>query len=715
MSGPSVDVVWDPQTQLNSLDCWDYSIELACLQGPEDLQLAAELGKTLLERNKELENNIKLHQCTIEEQAQEIEHMKKQTAVLKEVNNSRLKIYEQLEVSIQDLERANHRLVIENSSDKKLIKSQCVTIENLEARCDELQKRIDELNTQRDSLLRQQAANQAAAQYSQTSSKTPVMQDGSIPQMAAPHSPKSCLESTCDVNVRLASNLSYDEEMTELMRQVQEARSQRAREQKKNVELGQQLASLLQENSALEEQLAIMRSKAQDIKSLQDEISTLEEVRQGHLCGRCLRSVDSKIHDELLDYEEYDDLSIAEAFMSESQLQETEPLVQETSRKSVAAAPEERNGSVYKELIQKYQALVEIQNQSSRRKNFPPPPCKSLQEELEMSGEFNNFHNAPTEHEIRAKTETNGKKMFSATPTDFSEAETSSSGFLEETSNKSTQTEERAGFLLCSIADGEDCKFSIYDDNYPLESRFRKTPEYKLLFTEIINNLKRAAEAKEEGKLLPSCDESCTKQDAEPSTIMEEDAPSEATDDNLSVMSSVISSVVSEPVYRIQAPIQTEKDRKQESTKGKHVYSQPGRSQLEYLSISVRQKRSSTKKKNLDTPDVIPTTNPKFIQAKPSGRRKFRPLNLNEPLVQEENIGRANRRSPSARGRRVNHEQKNYSRNVEQNLNNSSGCEEYKRSSASVEVARLRRLEMSYAEALRTPNRPKTHNHHRRS
>lgn len=48
--------------------------------------------------------------------------MKKQTAALKEVNNTRLKVYEQLEVSVQDLERANHHLVIENTSDKKLIK-----------------------------------------------------------------------------------------------------------------------------------------------------------------------------------------------------------------------------------------------------------------------------------------------------------------------------------------------------------------------------------------------------------------------------------------------------------------------------------------------------------------------------------------------------------------------------------------------------------------
>jgi hypothetical protein len=48
--------------------------------------------------------------------------MKKQTAALREVNDSRLKIYEQLEVSIQDLERANQKLAFENTNDKKQIK-----------------------------------------------------------------------------------------------------------------------------------------------------------------------------------------------------------------------------------------------------------------------------------------------------------------------------------------------------------------------------------------------------------------------------------------------------------------------------------------------------------------------------------------------------------------------------------------------------------------
>ena len=48
--------------------------------------------------------------------------MKKQTAALREANDSRLDIYEQLEISMNDLEIENRRLVVENTNDKKLIK-----------------------------------------------------------------------------------------------------------------------------------------------------------------------------------------------------------------------------------------------------------------------------------------------------------------------------------------------------------------------------------------------------------------------------------------------------------------------------------------------------------------------------------------------------------------------------------------------------------------
>ncbi|XP_020289686.1 cerebellar degeneration-related protein 2 isoform X2 [Pseudomyrmex gracilis] len=709
----------------------------------QDLQLAAELGKTLLERNKELENIIKLHQSTVEEQAQEIEYMKKQTAALKEVNNTRLKVYEQLEVSVQDLERANHHLVIENTSDKKLIKSQSVTIENLEIRCEELQKKIDDLTEQ----LRQQAVNYPSrnkdiAQEQDADWKALDTQGGSEKQRAAPSSPRPCQETTKHV-----ANTANDDEMNELRRQLQDARNQRAREQKKVSELSQQLTSLLQENSALEEQLAEWRNKAQDVKSLQDEINTLEEVRRGQLCGRCLRGMNTRTHDELsimLDQEEYDDISMAESLVNENP-RDSDSTVQDVGRKN-EDTDELDSTNPYRVLVEKYQALLEVQRHCQpRRKDTTPATCMSLQEELVMSGEFNNFYPAASDAEVanapentsktvsQAKPET-GKKPFSATPTDFSEAETSSSGFSDETSNKATQTDGRPGSFLCSIADGEDCKFSIYDDNSPFESRFRKTPEYRQLFSEIFSVLKRAAEAKDEGEKLPLLDDSAISQTTL-DTSLQEDQHSEATDDNQSVMSSMVSSVVSEPVFRMQPTSppsnvkngdnQQPDNNKSSGTVANKQDAKDSGCRMDYVSLNLRVRKKSSAKKNgakktyyndrSNTPDVIPTTNPKFVPPKSNsgGRRRFKPFNPAEHEYSNTWNGQYNG-SPN-RPRRQHAYTRSLSEQQQQQQHNNYEYRDYKPSTASEEVARLKRLEMSYAEVLRTPNnktRANNHHHH---
>ncbi|XP_015595512.1 cerebellar degeneration-related protein 2 isoform X2 [Cephus cinctus] len=720
----------------------------------QDLQLAAELGKTLLERNKELENNVKHHQSTIEEQAQEIEYMKKQTAALREVNDSRLKIYEQLEVSIQDLERANHRLALENSGDKKLIKSQCLTIENLEARCEDLQKKFDELTVRYEAFLRQHNSSQSRnTAQSQTTDvwKGSAPQDGSIKKEAAscPVSPSST--STVDSNVReLASTLAKDEEVTDLLRQLQDAKGQRAREQKRAAELREQLTSLVQENNSLEEQLNAWRNKAQDMKNLQEEINALEEVRQGHLCGRCLRSVDTRTHDELsvmLDHEEDDDISTAESFVNDSH-RETESLIQDTSLKT--NGENEADDNPYRVLVEKYEALLEVQRHpTSRPKTSVPTPCMSLQEELEMSGEFN-FHSVQSEagshHEngkinngtgARRGKPGQGKKPFSATPTDFSEAETSSSGFSDETSNKATQTDGRPGSFLCSIADGEDCKFSIYDDASPIESRFRKTPEYRQLFREIFIVLKRAAEAKDEGEKLPLLDDSTNSVPrVPPVTPAQEEAPSEiTTDDNQSVMSSIVSSIVSEPPYRACTPVFDQKkeddivkkenisirDKSTESNTPR-IPAGPRRQQLEYLSVNVNVRKKSSAKKNPArkltyndrpiTPDIVPTTNPRMMHGKSNsaGKRKFRPL-TNAEQLETNGVWNGNTihyYSSKTRDSPVSSRKQSgtgYNRQISEQHNSSY---EYKPSAASEGVARLKRLDMSYAEVLRMSNKPKS-------
>lgn len=111
----------------------------------EDLQLAAELGKTLLERNKELEATIRHQQSIIEDQVQEIQYLTKQSTTLKEVNDNRLKVYEQLEISIAELELKNKTLEDENKEDKLKVKSLTTSVNQLETRCSDLQSTIEDL------------------------------------------------------------------------------------------------------------------------------------------------------------------------------------------------------------------------------------------------------------------------------------------------------------------------------------------------------------------------------------------------------------------------------------------------------------------------------------------------------------------------------------------------------------------------------------------
>lgn len=164
---------------------------------------------------------------------------------------------------------------------------------------------------------------------------------------------------------------------------------------------------------------------------------------------------------------------------------------------------------------------------------------QSLQDELMTSGDFSSFNTKYTSDDEKEKKVSTGTRH--KTPTDFSETETTSSGFSDETSTKATQTDENnpASFLF-SIADGEDCKFTIYDDAAPIESRFRDRPKYRELFKEIFTVLKKAAENKDEGEKLPLLDDKQPEANAVPPvTPSAEEPPCDF--DSQSIMSSAIS------------------------------------------------------------------------------------------------------------------------------------------------------------------------------
>lgn len=204
----------------------------------------------------------------------------------------------------------------------------------------------------------------------------------------------------------------------------------------------------------------------------------------------------------------------------------------------------------YKELVEKYEKLLELKRTSTVPKQQRAdeasakanPPPQSLQDELLHSGDFSSFNTKYTSDDEK-KTSTGARHK---TPTDFSETETSSSGFSDETSTKATQTDDSnpASFMF-SIADGEECKFSlnIYDDAAPLETRFRDRPRYRELFKEIFSVLKKAAENKEDGEKLPLLDDEKESvpevSKAPPVTPNTEDLPCDF--DSQSMMSSAIS------------------------------------------------------------------------------------------------------------------------------------------------------------------------------
>ncbi|XP_068897982.1 cerebellar degeneration-related protein 2-like isoform X4 [Tenebrio molitor] len=675
----------------------------------DDLQLAAELGKTLLERNKELEIALKQHQNVIEDQAQEIEYLTKQTVALREVSDSRLRIYEQLEVSIQDLERANHRLVLENSAGKKHIKTLTTNIEGLEARCEDLQTTIDDLRLQVDVLKKR--AQRPAEPVSTPPAVVTLRHVDKYVDDSKLTSPESNITRTIQ-NAQCVRNStpikteppSIDEDkennggegsmeqISQLLAQLRECKTQTSRDHRRITELEEQLATMIQQNQALENQVIQLHHRDDDMKSMYDELSTLEEVRKGQMCSRCLRNVDRSSDDVA----EEDDSSILDNLITPPPHRSSFSLdVQEHPRTS---PPTKETGNLYKDLVEKYEALLEVHRQPMR--NPKRNNCVSLQEELQMSSDFVNTKDTDEEsgHGDSLKPHPKARMTFSHTPTDFSEAETSSSGFSDETSNKSTQTDERQGSFLCTIADGDD-RFTIYDDASPISSRFKNQPEYQELFKEIFTVLKNTTVKTE----VPSKPEEVT-----PSTIVTEEVSqiTELDDDSQSIVSSTMSELSlsqAEPTTIIENIIQAQNqpipEAEVQEAKPERVLKPLVRQPLEYVSVEVR-KRSSSRRKNKfaersDSPVTHIIGSPKinYSNRPTSGRRRRDFKNCPEAdaawngnTVQFWSSNR-NLASPTP--------------------SQGSGKFEYRPSLASQELHKLKKLDLSYAEVVRKADNKK--------
>lgn len=240
------------------------------------------------------------------------QYLRKQNAALREVNDSRLRIYEQLEVSIQDLERDKHRLAVEYAADKKKFKSASQNVECLETKCDDLSKQINELQTLLDMerkknkrLLEERTQQQQQQQtkispnkfetamslnlsmdrlldheidHDESSIATPTNNEDINAIFVGKSNQKTDLKISTTPNGS-PNDKTFDSSTDEAqLREYEEIRMNYVAMCDKITELEEQLQLLTEENQALQLKIATV-NETEEMKSVQDELAILEEVR----------------------------------------------------------------------------------------------------------------------------------------------------------------------------------------------------------------------------------------------------------------------------------------------------------------------------------------------------------------------------------------------------------------------------------------------------
>ncbi|KAM9424320.1 cerebellar degeneration-related protein 2-like [Pholidichthys leucotaenia] len=244
-----------------------------------DLQLAAELGKTLLERNRELEQGLK-HMCaTNQEQLQEIEYLTKQVDLLRQVNDQHAKLYEQLDLSARELEQSNHKLLLDNRTAQQKIEGLTETVELLQTQVEELQHQVEELKL-----------SPGLPQ------KPPHRQ--SWPRSAHSVSCLQELQSTlrCDQHydepsddVEPSSTSWQEEEQASLQQALRALQIQFATERARREEAEREAELLARENAVLEQQLAGMAGCQARLSELEHEAEELRQLWKAESSARSTR------------------------------------------------------------------------------------------------------------------------------------------------------------------------------------------------------------------------------------------------------------------------------------------------------------------------------------------------------------------------------------------------------------------------------------------
>jgi predicted nuclease with TOPRIM domain len=91
-----------------------------------------------------------------------------------------------------------------------------------------------------------------------------------------------------------SSNCADHEELLKVLTELEDVKQQSMNAQNTISELEQQISVLAQENNCLQTRL-VQTNTLDEMKSVHEELSFLEEVRQGQMCTRCLKNFDDRM------------------------------------------------------------------------------------------------------------------------------------------------------------------------------------------------------------------------------------------------------------------------------------------------------------------------------------------------------------------------------------------------------------------------------------
>ncbi|KAM8844017.1 cerebellar degeneration-related protein 2-like [Spinachia spinachia] len=240
----------------------------------QDLHLAAELGKTLLERNKELEDSLQQMYIDNEEQVQEIEYLSKQLELLREMNEQHAKVYEQLDVTARELEITNEKLVLESKASQQKIDRLTGTMDTLHGQVDSLTVRVEELRTLEELRVRREKTQRRKTVHSFPCIKelctAPRYEDGFL--LANPGS------------VDLAEERPADEENERLRGIVSSLRAAVAAERSQREGAERECSAVLQEFERLEQRLLGAEGCQLRVQELEAELQEMQQLRKSRVC-----------------------------------------------------------------------------------------------------------------------------------------------------------------------------------------------------------------------------------------------------------------------------------------------------------------------------------------------------------------------------------------------------------------------------------------------